>query len=95
MDPRAKVDPNVGFRSFEALEQLAADHAWAVDPELCAIAQEGWTNVPETDRNVVAARAIRADIALPRSGANGHAFANAAGGVAVESWRRSALGDRG
>ena len=50
-----EVDPNVGLRSFEALEQLAADHAWAVDLELCVFAQEGWTNVPETDRNVVAA----------------------------------------
>jgi len=50
-----EVDPNVGLRSFEALEQLAADYAWAVDLELCVFAQEGWTNVPETDRNVVAA----------------------------------------
>ena len=50
-----EVDPNVGLRSFEALEQLAVDHAWAVDLELCVFAQEGWTNVPETDRNIVAA----------------------------------------
>ena len=50
-----EVDPNVGLRSFEALRQLAADYAWAVDLELCVFAQEGWTNVPETDRNVVAA----------------------------------------
>ncbi|MCY4453644.1 MAG: amidohydrolase family protein [Immundisolibacterales bacterium] len=50
-----EVDPNVGLRSFEALEQLATDYAWAVDLELCVFAQEGWTNVPETDRNVVAA----------------------------------------
>ena len=50
-----EVDPNVGLRSFEALRRLAADYAWAVDLELCVFAQEGWTNVPETDRNVVAA----------------------------------------
>jgi len=50
-----EVDPNVGLRSFEALEQLATDYAWAVDLELCVFAQEGWTNVPQTDRNVVAA----------------------------------------
>ena len=50
-----EVDPNVGLRGFEALQQLAADYAWAVDLELCVFAQEGWTNVPEADRNVVAA----------------------------------------
>ena len=50
-----EVDPNVGLRGFEALQQLAIDYRWAVDLELCAFAQEGWTNVPEADRNVVAA----------------------------------------
>ena len=50
-----EVDPNVGLHGFEALQQLAADYAWAVDLELCVFAQEGWTNVPEADRNVVAA----------------------------------------
>ena len=50
-----EVDPNVGLRGFEALQQLAIDYAWAVDLELCVFAQEGWTNVPEADRNVVAA----------------------------------------
>lgn len=50
-----EVDPNVGLCGFEALQQLAIDYRWAVDLELCAFAQEGWTNVPEADRNVVAA----------------------------------------
>lgn len=50
-----EVDPNVGLCGFEALQQLAIDYRWAVDLELCVFAQEGWTNVPEADRNVVAA----------------------------------------
>ena len=55
MRTHVEVDPNVGLRGFEALRQLAADYAWAVDLELCVFAQEGWTNVPEADRNVVTA----------------------------------------
>ena len=50
-----EVDPNVGLRSFEALQQLAKDCAWAGDLELCVFAQEGWTNVPEVDVNIVEA----------------------------------------
>ena len=55
MRTHVEVDPNVGLRGFEALQQLALDYAWGVDLELCVFAQEGWTNAPETDRNVVAA----------------------------------------
>lgn len=50
-----ELDPNVGLRSFEALQQLAKDYSWAVDLELCVFAQEGWTNVPEVDVNIVEA----------------------------------------
>ena len=55
MRTHVEVDPNVGLRGFEALQQLALDYAWGVDLELCVFAQEGWTNAPEADRNVVAA----------------------------------------
>ncbi len=55
MRTHVEVDPNVGLRGFEALQQLAIDYRWAVDLELCVFAQEGWTQVPEADRNVVAA----------------------------------------
>ena len=48
-----EVDPNVGMTSFTALEKLARDYRWAVDLELCVFAQEGMTNVPQTDANVV------------------------------------------
>ncbi len=48
-----ELDPNVGLRSFEALQELAKDYSWAVDLELCVFAQEGWTNVLEVDVNIV------------------------------------------
>jgi cytosine deaminase len=43
-----EVDPRAGHRSFDALQRLARDYAWAIDMELCAFAQEGITNEPET-----------------------------------------------
>ena len=53
MRTHVEVDPNVGLRGFEALQQLAEDYCWAIDLDLCVFAQEGWTNVPEADANVV------------------------------------------
>ncbi len=53
MRTHVEVDPNVDFCGFEALQQLAEDYCWAIDLELCVFAQEGWTNVPEADANVV------------------------------------------
>jgi cytosine deaminase len=53
MRTHVEVDPNVGLRGFEALQQLARDYRWAIDLTLCVFAQEGQTNVPETDANVV------------------------------------------
>ncbi len=55
MRTHVELDPNGGLRGFEALKQLAADYRWAVDIELCVFAQEGLTNVPETDANLVTA----------------------------------------
>lgn len=43
-----EVDPRAGFRSFEALLKVRADYAFAVDLKICAFAQEGLTNEPET-----------------------------------------------
>ncbi|MCH7476907.1 MAG: amidohydrolase family protein, partial [SAR324 cluster bacterium] len=53
MRTQVEVDPNVGLRGFEALQQLARDYRWAIDLELCVFAQEGLSNVPETDANLV------------------------------------------
>ncbi len=55
MRTHAELDPNGGLRGFEALKQLADDYRWAIDIEICVFAQEGLTNVPETDANLVAA----------------------------------------
>ncbi|MEK9660768.1 MAG: amidohydrolase family protein, partial [Alphaproteobacteria bacterium] len=53
MRTHVELDPNVGMKSFDALEQLAKDYAWAIDLELCVFLQEGWTGVPEGDANLV------------------------------------------
>lgn len=54
MRTHVEVDANVGLRGFEALERLAHDYRWAIDIELCVFVQEGWTNSPEADANVIA-----------------------------------------
>lgn len=55
MRTHVEVDPNVGLRGYEAIERLARDHAWAMDLQLCVFLQEGWTNAPGGEANVVAA----------------------------------------
>jgi cytosine deaminase len=55
MRTHVELDPNVGLRGYEAIKQLAEDYRWAIDIEICVFAQEGWTNAPETDANIVAA----------------------------------------
>jgi len=55
MRTHVEVDPNVGLRAYDALERLAEDYAWAIDLQLCVFLQEGWTNVPGAEANVVAA----------------------------------------
>lgn len=55
MRTHVEVDPNVGLRGYEAIERLARDYAWAIDLQLCVFLQEGWTNVPGAEANVVAA----------------------------------------
>ena len=44
----AEIDPRAGFRSFEAIKRVRRDYAFAVDIEICAFAQEGLTNEPQT-----------------------------------------------
>jgi cytosine deaminase len=43
-----EVDPRAGFRSFEAIKQIRHAYAWAIDIQICAFAQEGLTNEPQT-----------------------------------------------
>ena len=44
-----EVDPGIGLRGFEGVQQLARDYAWAADIELCVFPQEGLLNNPGTD----------------------------------------------
>ncbi len=73
MRTHVEVDPNVGLRGFEAIERLAKDYAWAMDLQLCVFLQEGWTNVPDGEANVVAAlkRGARAVGGAPRYDTDG------------------------
>ena len=53
MRTHVEVDPNVGLNGFDAIERLAKDYAWAIDLQVCVFVQEGWTNVPGAEANVV------------------------------------------
>lgn len=55
MRTHAEVDPKVGLRGFEGVRALVARYAWAIDIEICVMAQEGLTNNPGTDELMVAA----------------------------------------
>ncbi|MGH8662325.1 MAG: amidohydrolase family protein [Burkholderiales bacterium] len=75
MRTHVEVDPNVGLRGYEAIERLAKDYAWAIDLQLCVFLQEGWTNVPGGEANVVAALKRGAQVVggAPRYDADGPA----------------------
>ncbi len=53
MRTHVEVDPGIGMRGFEGVQQLALDYAWAMDVELCVFPQEGLLNNPGTDELLV------------------------------------------
>ncbi|WP_428533894.1 amidohydrolase family protein [Rhodopila sp.] len=55
MRAHTELDAGVQMRSFNALEQLRRDYAWAIDIELCVFPQEGLTNNPASDQLLVQA----------------------------------------
>lgn len=57
-----EIDPRAGFRSFEAIKRIRSDYAFAVDIEICAFAQDGLTNEPETWEMLDAALSNGADL---------------------------------
>ncbi|TBW41393.1 amidohydrolase [Siculibacillus lacustris] len=57
-----EVDPRVGLRSLAAIRRVRDDFAGAIDLEICAFAQEGLTQEPETERLLDAALAAGADL---------------------------------
>ncbi len=55
MRTHLELDAGVELRSFEAIEQLRRDYAWAIDLEICVFPQEGLTNNRRADELLVAA----------------------------------------
>ena len=55
MRTHVELDGGVEMRSFDALERLRRDYAWAIDIELCVFPQEGLTNNKRSDELLVAA----------------------------------------
>jgi cytosine deaminase len=53
MRAQTEVDPAIGIRGFDAVEQLARDYKWAIDLQICVFPQEGLTNYPGTDELLV------------------------------------------
>ncbi|HEY4174139.1 MAG TPA: amidohydrolase family protein [Rhodopila sp.] len=55
MRTHVELDGGVEMRSFDALEKLRHDYAWAIDLELCVFPQEGLTNNKRSDELLVEA----------------------------------------
>src|ERR1700709_109078 len=55
MRTHVELDAGVEMRSFDALEKLRRDYAWAIDIELCVFPQEGLTNNRRSDELLVQA----------------------------------------
>jgi cytosine/creatinine deaminase len=53
MRTHLELDGGVEMRSFEAIEKLRHDYAWAIDIEVCVFPQEGLTNNPRSDALLV------------------------------------------
>ena len=53
MRTHLELDGGVELRSFEAIEALRRDYAWAIDLEICVFPQEGLTNNPRADALLV------------------------------------------
>lgn len=55
MRTHLELDGGVELRSFEAIEALRRDYAWAIDIEVCVFPQEGLTNNQRSDELLVEA----------------------------------------
>jgi cytosine deaminase len=53
MRTHLELDGGVEMRSFEAIEQLRRDYAWAIDIEVCVFPQESLTDNPRSDQLLV------------------------------------------
>lgn len=57
-----ELDPRAGMRGFEALTRIKRDYAHAIEIQICAFAQEGLTNEPETEGLLIQALEAGADL---------------------------------
>jgi cytosine deaminase len=75
MRTHIEVDSPIGLKGFEAIQRLQKDCAWGMDLQLCVFLQEGWTNVPGAESNVVQALERGATVVggAPRYDADGPA----------------------
>lgn len=55
MRTHLELDAGVQMRSFEAIERLRRDYAWAIDLEVCVFPQESLTDNPASDRLIIEA----------------------------------------
>lgn len=55
MRTHLELDAGVEMRSFEAIDRLRRDYAWAIDVEICVFPQEGLTNNPAAEALLVQA----------------------------------------
>jgi cytosine deaminase len=67
MRTHVEIDPGIGLRGFNAIQQLAKDYAWGIDIEICAFPQEGLLNNSGTETLLAEAlrRCARALGAVP------------------------------
>ncbi len=57
-----EIDPRAGMRSFEAIKRVRERYAFAIDIQICAFAQEGLTQEPETEAMLDEALSTGADL---------------------------------
>ena len=57
-----EIDPRAGMRSFEAIKRVRERYAFAIDIQICAFAQEGLTQEPETEAMLNEALSTGADL---------------------------------
>ncbi|WP_320199525.1 amidohydrolase family protein [Agrobacterium sp. rho-13.3] len=57
-----EIDPRAGMRSFEAIKRVRQHFSFAIDIQICAFAQEGLTNEPETEQMLEEALSTGADL---------------------------------
>ncbi|MBU2959898.1 amidohydrolase family protein [Citreicella sp. C3M06] len=59
---QVEIDPVIGLAGFDAVRQLRADYAWALDLQICVFPQEGLLNYPGTEELLRAALSQGADL---------------------------------